>query len=338
MKVFIDPEDDIQYMSFYIKGLFDLFGKDNVSFRFHAFDEIPIEERYTRTMRVIVKKGVIEKRYVIDTNDNYRVNDVLYNWSDVYGSVNANYAKTQECFHGKLVSLCPSFAIKYTGLGDACVQAIRGGLKTHRNKKKYLGCWKRMIQRPQLEDYYYTEPQENYVFHLSTLWQSDEWNRNDLGVNLRRSYFIRACKELRPQLLFEGGLVSYRTDSEAQQFADCLCQRYCSEDCLKQTKASAIVFNTPAYWDCHGWKLGEYMALGKAVLSTPLSNDLPSPLVHGTHFHLVEDCSIDAFEENVLFLMRNKDYRNKLEQNILKYWMKYGTPEASLKLLGITKH
>lgn len=30
MKVIIDPEDDIQYMSFYVKGLIDRFGHSNV--------------------------------------------------------------------------------------------------------------------------------------------------------------------------------------------------------------------------------------------------------------------------------------------------------------------
>ncbi len=337
MKVLIDPEDDIQYMSFYIKGLFDLFGKENVSFRFDAFDEIPIEERHTRTMRLVVKQGNIEKRYVIHANDSCRINEALYQWSDVYGSVNANYDKTPASFQSKLISLCPSFAINYTSLGDASIQAIKGVLKTHKNKKKYLGCWKRMGQRPRLDDYCYTKPKDNYLFHLSTLWQSDEWNRNDQGVNMRRACFIRACKELEPFLSFEGGLVSSRTDDEAKRFVDCLCQRYSSTDCLKQTKASAIVFNTPAYWDCHGWKLGEYMALGKAVLSTPLSNDLPSPLVHGTHIHFVENCSIDALKENILYLMKNNTYRNTLEQNILNYWIEFGTPKASLKLLGINR-
>lgn len=337
MRIIIDPEDDIQYMSFYIKGLFDIFGKNNVSFDFHAFDEIPIEERHTRTMRLIINKGIGERRCTIDANDSYQVNEVLYNWSDTYGSVNANFNKTPEHLRKKLVSLCPSFAINYTKITDACFQAVKGVMTTHRNKRKYLGCWKRTIQRPQLEDYVASKSKENYVFHLSTLWQSDEWNKNDQGVNWRRARFIRACKEMEPLVTFEGGLVSSRKDEGVKLYEDCLCQRYSNADCLRKTKESSIVFNTPAYWDCHGWKLGEYMALGKVVLSTPLSNDLPSPLTNGVHVHLVNDCSIEELKNSIKYLINNKNYCEQLGKNIRKYWEEYGTPIASLRLLGITK-
>lgn len=334
MKVFIDPEDDIQYMSFYIKGLVDTFGKENIEFNFHAFDDLPIEERFSRTVRFIIKNGTSEKRYVIDTKDSYKVNENLYDWCDTYGSVNANYGKTPEFLQKKLVSLCPSFAIRYTNYAEACYQAAKGIITTHRNKRKYLGSWKRVMRRASLKDYNYYSPKENYIFHLSTLWLSDEWNRNDEGVNLRRAEFIRACLSLQPGLIFEGGLVPSKGQDSAQTFADCLASRLPDKICLNKTRESTIVFNTPAYWDCHGWKLGEYMALGKAILSTPLSNDLPFPLIHGEHIHFVENDQ-DAMKEEIVYLLKRPDYRAKLERNILSYWQKYGTPEASLKLLGL---
>ena len=247
MRVIIDPEDDIQYMSFYIKGLEELFGRENVAFRYDAFADLPTEERHTRTMRFILKDGLTEKRFIIDTNDSYRVNEVLYQWSDTYGSVNANFGKTPEMLQKKLISLCPSFAIQYTRPIHAIVPAIGGVLHTQRNKRKYLGCWKRTLQRPRLEAYTMQEPREGYVFHLSTLWQSDEWNRNDEGVNLRRALFIRACKSLSAEMTFEGGLVTSRSGDSIARFNDCLSQRLPADECLQKTKESTFVFNTPAY-------------------------------------------------------------------------------------------
>ena len=337
MRVIIDPEDDIQYMSFYIKGLEELFGRENVAFRYDAFADLPIEERHTRTMRFILKDGLTEKRFIIDTNDSYRVNEVLYQWSDTYGSVNANFGKTPEMLQKKLISLCPSFAIQYTRPIHAIVPAIGGVLHTQRNKRKYLGCWKRTLQRPRLEAYTMQEPREGYVFHLSTLWQSDEWNRNDEGVNLRRALFIRACKSLSAEMTFEGGLVTSRSGDSIAQFNDCLSQRLPADECLQKTKESTFVFNTPAYWDCHGWKLGEYMALGKAILSTPLSNDLPAPLVEGEHIHYVDVTSPTALGDAIRLLLSDKAYRQHLEKNIHRYWCDYGTPQASLRLMGITR-
>lgn len=334
MKVIIDPEDDIQYMSFYVKGLIDRFGQSNVGYNRHAFSELSNADRATRTMRFIIKDATHERRYTIDTNDSYRINESLYTWSDVYGSVNTNWAKTPDSQQGKLVSLCPSFAIRYTHPLLAWSSAIKGVILTRRPKRKYLGSWRRMLQRPKLKEYTPQPARDNYIFHLSTLWQSDEWNRNNEGVNLRRAYFIRACQELAPELLFEGGLAASPNNTSASLFSDCLANRISSKVCLDKTKESTLVFNTPAYWDCHGWKLGEYMALGKAILSTPLSNDLPAPLIHGQHIHIAGATQVEM-SEAIKYMLSHSEYRHRLEANIHEYWQQYGTPEASLKLLGI---
>ncbi len=334
MKIIIDPEDDIQYMSFYIKGLIDRFGSSCVVYNRRAFEELSNADRTTRTMRFIIKEGTCEKRYTIDTNDSYRINESLYDWCDVYGCVNTNWAKTPENLQSKLVSLCPSFAIRYTQPIRALTSAAFEVMGTSRPRLKYLGSWKRMLQRPQLSDYIHQPSRDNYIFHLSTLWQSDEWNRNNEGVNLRRAYFIRACRGLEPKILFEGGLAASPNNPSAALFSDCLTSRVSVNVSLNKTKESTLVFNTPAYWNCHGWKLGEYMALGKAILSTPLSNDLPAPLVHGQHIHIT-GATQEEMVEAIKYMLSHPDYRHLLETNIHEYWQQYGTPDASLKLLGI---
>ena len=334
MKVIVDPEDDIQYMSFYVKGLIDCYGSSCVAFHRQAFDELTDNDRATRTMRFIVNDGGKERRIVIDTNDSCRINERLYDWCDVYGSVNANRSKTPTVLQQKLVSLCPSFAIRFTHPLRAWYMAAQGVVGTKRNRRKYLGCWRRMIQRPQMSDYKCLPARDNYIFHLSTLWQSDEWNRNNEGVNLRRAHFVRACHGLEPELFFEGGLAASPGNPSAMLFSDCLADRMPVRVSLKKTQESTLVFNTPAYWDCHGWKLGEYMALGKAILSTPLSNDLPAPLVHGRHLHIA-GATQEEITEAIRYMISHPDYRHKLENNIHDYWQQYGTPEATLKLLGI---
>ena len=94
-----------------------------------------------------------------------------------------------------------------------------------------------------------------------------------------------------------------------------------------------MVFNTPAFWNCHGWKLAEYLALGKAIVSTDLSNDLPAPLVNGENIHITDN-SQEAIGKSILFIMNNIEYRDKLGNNARRYWEKYGTPVKSLELLG----
>lgn len=337
MKIIVDIEDNIEYMGFYLKGLEEIFGHGKVHYSRRAFDDLPRETRFSHSVRFILKDGLQERRYVIDTTDPCTVNDTLYDWCDVYGSVNANRSRTPKEKQGKLVALCPSFAIRHVGITRAATGALHSLAVTRGDRHKQMGRWKRVMRRPRLEDYMPCPTREGYLFHLSTLWQSDEWNRNDEGVNLRRAEFIRACRELEPRLDFEGGLVSSRSDNASQQFADCLCRRYPADRCLALTRQSALVFNTPAYWDCHGWKLGEYMALGKAVISTPLSNDLPAPLIHGEQIHLVEEPTRQALKDSIIQLLDDAAYRHHLGSNLRRYWEQYGTPEASLRLMGITR-
>ena len=103
------------------------------------------------------------------------------------------------------------------------------------------------------------------------------------------------------------------------------------------------VFNTPAFWDCHGWKLGEYMALGKCIISTPLSNELPTPKEC-----IAEDdkswiakyfCIIDrnkqSMKDAIEYIKMHPEYKDELEERITKYWQENGSPVASLKRLGI---
>jgi hypothetical protein len=73
--------------------------------------------------------------------------------------------------------------------------------------------------------------------------------------------------------------------------------------------------------------------MGKAIISTPLSNDLPAPLIHGESIHIVQNQQelIDAIN----LLNRDSEYRNKLEYGAREYFKKYVSPDASIKLLGI---
>ena len=75
-------------------------------------------------------------------------------------------------------------------------------------------------------------------------------------------------------------------------------------------------------------------ALGKCIISTQLSNDLPYPLEHGKNIHFVEN-SEQAMRDAIEYIIAHPEYKHRLEQGAREYWSQYGTPEASLKLLGI---
>ncbi len=353
-KVIIDPRSNYSYGSFYVSGLEELVGKSNVSYNIKPFKKLG---DLGNDMRFVMCDNGVKTRYFIHTNDSYQLNEEDYNWCDVYGCVNANYMHYPLDKYPKLVSLVPSFGIRKD---ESLVKVMFNALL------QLIPCWAEVLNRKEWNKYtqkeecnklrnfkhYFTRrikawrdrlplskyentdnSKDNYVFFLSTLWYSDRWNKNDEGVNLRRAYFIRACKKNIGDK-FEGGLLGDSSSSN-ELFSDVLCHnREAFSSWLEKTKKSALVFNTPAFWDCHGWKLGEYLALGKCIVSTQLSNDLPYPLEHGVNIHFVENTE-ESMREAIEYILSHPEYRHKLEQGAKDYWNKYGTPEASLKLLGI---
>ncbi len=334
-KVYIDPLVNINYASFYIEGLIRKFGKENIHFRAEPFNNL---NNTFINLNFVVVSDSKEIRYTINLDDTCKINNELYEWSNKYGSVNTNFGLTPKCYHQKLVPLVPSFGIRVWNPFETFFQAMKNlsAIEKTTHKRKYLGKYKQMITL-RLPYRYYCKSENtlsNYAFHLSTLWYNDKWNNNDDKVNQARADFIRACK-LIELLRFEGGLVPQKGRSSEEKFKDCLYDNQISmKKWLNKTKESSIVFNTPAFWDCHGWKLGEYLALGKAIISTPLKNDLPEPLIHGINIHYVDN-NIDAIRESILFILKNDNYRTKLENGSSQYWQKLGTPERSLELLGI---
>ncbi len=353
MKIIIDPRSSYAYGSFYVLGLQMVFGKSHITYDIAPFKNLGLIDN---DMRFILQRSNGETKVYIHAHDSYHILQPDYEWCDVYGCVNANFMHYPKEKYPKLISLAPSFGIRVGSLWSAL---WKGLVAFFNNPHAILQCkeWNKLTNRMECNPYanikhhfsrrYKTwknrlpisvyintvQSEDNYIYFLSTLWYSDEWNKNDEGVNLRRALFIRACKTT-PKCQFEGGLLGDNFSSN-NLFSDVYTShRETFPNWIKKTKRSALVFNTPAFWNCHGWKLGEYLALGKCIISTKLSNDLPYPLEHGKNIHFVEDDE-ESMREAIEYILAHPVYRHKLEQGAREYWEQYGTPEASLKLLGI---
>ncbi len=340
IRIIINPGGDIQYKSFYIYALEQAFGANHVSYSSEPFADLSLAVRNNKDMLFVISNGrhATPKRYYIACNDFYQVNDEAYQWCDVYGSVNANRAMTDHKYHDKLVSLCPSFGIQCWSPARTIWHALTDYRPQWGNPKRFAGKhYRTLTSRLPLADYYapVTPRTEPYIFFCSTLWYSNTENKNDEGVNLTRARFIRACHDI-DFLHFEGGLVPQdHNRSSVNKFSDCLLGGGIKfNKWLTLIKQSNVVFNTPAFWNCHGWKLGEYLAMGKCILSTALSNDLPAPLVHGEHIHFVDNDQ-DAMRDALCYILSHPDYQHHLEQSASHYWQTYGTPLATLRLLNI---
>ena len=121
-------------------------------------------------------------------------------------------------------------------------------------------------------------------------------------VNPPRIRFIEACRRA-PGLTFEGGFVPRRRNDVPEVLPYTATSAHSLPEYLAKVGRSAVAFNNPAVHGCLGWKLGEFLAMGKAIVSLPLDRVLPAPLEHGVHLHVVDGSpeSLDERDQPVAF-------------------------------------
>lgn len=341
-QVVIDSSSRIWYSSFYIQGLYELFGKNNVHFSSKPFEELQrksIPYSFDHYMAFILKvvDGSIQK-YVIDFNDVNLIHETAYKWSDVYGKINLHKTDAENKSLDKIISIPPSFAVKIWNLPQTAYyfisNLIRNKFSPLVSLKEYSRDYYYQYKRPELKsflkDFQKTEESTDtrpYIFMVATLWP----HKNCIEfTNIQRKLFVEACKKA--DCDFEGGFVVLGEHPQFEEFKKHIFKkRYSFDEYIIRTKSSAVVFNTPAVHNCHGWKLGEYITMGKAIISTPISNMLPEALEHGKNIHIVEDAG--EMTNSINLLLNNKDYRKKLEDGATAYYNKYISPGKAVGLL-----
>src|SRR5690606_9470323 len=126
---------------------------------------------------------------------------------------------------------------------------------------------------------------------------------------------------------FEGGF--WVSDPAHPQFSEfkhlIFKKRYPLKQYVEKTKRSALVFNTPAVHNCHGWKLGQFLAMSKAIITTPFQNELPVAMRHGENVHFINNQ--EELEVALNTLLYDETYRNKLEEGAKSYYEMYAAPE-----------
>lgn len=336
-KVFIDPSIRIKYSSFYIKGLYDAFGKENVDFSRKYFKKLnrKLESHsYDHYMAfVVINKGKL-KKYIIDFRDKRTITEQAYDWCDKYAKINFSESLTDECFHEKMISIPPGFGIKIWGKYEMLFNCISNFLKCKFSPlvplKNHILDYYLQYRRSPIEKYtadVTDNENETYVFMIATLWPHQNCME---GTNLLRKKFVETCKSM--NLNFEGGFFSSFDHPQYEDFKNLIfTERYPTYKYVEKTKRSSFVFNTPSVHECHGWKLGEYLAMGKAIISSPLSNNLPEGMVHGENIHYFSN--LNELKDGISLLISDKAYRKKLESGAKNYYSKYGSPEAVIRNL-----
>ncbi|MEH6535826.1 MAG: hypothetical protein V7719_05490 [Psychroserpens sp.] len=320
MKVFIDPSCDIQYSSFYIYGLYSVFGKNNVVFLSKYFEKFNHNNHF---FAFVVKDKEYIKRIIIDYTDSKIIDYLALDWSDVYGKINLDPTSIKS---DKIIPIGPSFGIQIYNQFETICFALLNLLKSHSritNKRKFLSDYNAQYKRPKLLEYTYNPNTNNVVFFMASLW------KNEQQTNVLRANYIKSCM-VNSKINFDGGFAP-RTKNDIEGYEDVTVDSRVGMDVyLDKIGNSAIVFNTPAVKECHGWKLAEYLCLGKAIISTPLSRQLPEKLMNKEHV-LYSNGSQEDISLKLDEIISNIDLRKRLESNAKNYFDTYLSPEQVIK-------
>lgn len=316
-RVRVYPTFEPTYHTFYLRGLIERYGRRRLYYTLSGFPSLH------RLCFAFIADGV---KVYIDARDLTDFDATALEWCDVYGKLNLDWEAVPAEVRSRFLPLGPSMSIRLWGVPGAAWNGVRNyaagwrRIKRNQLRRFFAGYWQQYKAHTWYEAYVPGRAVSDYVFFASTLWPEQP------ACNQFRANFVAACRSL-PWLEFEGGLVPRRAGVTIRdEWRQALGERlYPIEEYVPRVIRSTVVFNTPAVHGCHGWKLGEYLALGKAIITTPPARALPAPLVHGEHAHIV-DGSVEALREAVATICRDEGYRRRLEVGARAYFDTYLAP------------
>lgn len=346
MKVYIDPRTEYRYTSFYRLGLYKLFGKKNIIYSVKPFEDLKITNanQYGCGMEVVFDNeyGKITKVY-FDIKDVAEIEKDKYDWCDIYSKVNIKFEDLEK--YDKLFVPGPNFAIRNRSLLGLLTfglqNFLRGQSSSYQSFKRYIHDYLYIyVRRRSIKSFEKCiDVIPNYVFHASTLWYN-QFAKD--CTNLYRGEFLKSCQYAGMHI--EGGLYYLKDDPDVlaempdypfyeEVYKDFIYDKRLSmDDYIKKTKESILVFNTPSVCGCHGWKLGEYLCMGKAIISSPLLREMPGEgLTHGKNIHIVN--SPEEIYDAVVKINSDAQYRKRLEDGARRYYEKWIAPEIVIQRL-----
>jgi hypothetical protein len=302
----------------YVVGLAEIFGTRALVYTARGFPAF-----HQHGLAFVAPSGA---RIVIDAQDWSNPFEEGLEWADLYAKVNLDPARIPAEYAAKVIAAGPSFPVKIAGPARAIWRAVRNyqmARSSMKDPRRHFGNWRGTYRWAVPERRYQPGVSSpTYAFFGGSIWKDEP------ECNEYRRRFIEACRSLE-WLEFEGGFAPrYRRDVAGLE-AYTADRRYDHPEWIAKSQRSGIVFNTPAVYGALAWKLPEFLALGKAIICTPLARSLSAPLVHGEHIHFVEG-SVESIREAISMICRDDRYRVKLEQGARAYYVEHLQPARAV--------
>jgi hypothetical protein len=288
MQVFVDGRCRLPYAAYVLQGMLEL----GHTLRFRRLDSPDGDG-------LAMKIGGV--KVWVDTNDMAEFDEAAYDWCDVFGKVNC--APEAAPSRSKVCLLGPLFGVRLWNLPAGYLRAPGLVAAGKRPRSAIADLRFQGITRLPIGRYIPATSQPDFIFHVSRAWSGKH-----AETNSERILFVDAVDAL--------GVPAETRFTE---------ERMPLDEYLVKIGRSTVAFNSPAVHRCLGWKLGEYLALGKAIISTPLERALPAPLEHGVHVHFTP-ANRDEIAASIDVINRDQEYRAHLEQGARRWFEANMTP------------
>lgn len=318
-RVTVSTGFDAEYASFYLQGLRELQPSVRLRFAGLPFQGLPREPLGLRI-------GDDGPRVCIDSHDSHQLVPEWFAWADVYGKVNLDPSSRPATGAEKLCALGPGFGVRVWGPARSAAYAFATFMLDRSagggGARKHFSRWRRQYAyHPPEHEFVPGESDPTKLFFVSSLWPAAP-----MANELRRR-FVAACVRV-PGAEFEGGFAPFRHGFEVDVRPDMqTSRRYPAREFIAKLQRSAASFIVPGVHDCLTWRLGQSLALGKAIIATPLARAMPAPLEHGRNVHFVdgsEGAILDALQK----ICGDTTYRRSLEREARAYYDTYLAPKA----------
>ena len=271
------------------------------------------------TMAFIVRAPGKESRIVVSADDFADFRPGHGRWANVIAKVNVHPCAGASYLDARVLPIGPLFGIRTGTLFEAGNMLARKSLlmpKKLRGDLSLVTEARYYFKRLPESDYQSGRPCPGYAFFAATPWP---------GVARARAEFIRACKR-QPAIRFEGGFAPRSNHDQSDYPGLYLARRYGLKEYVRRTSSSMFVFNSPAVLGCLGWKLGEFLALGKAIMSTPLARVMPGAFDPEEHY-MQTNGAADSLDAAIARLVDDTQMRDRLEQRARQYYDEYLRPD-----------
>jgi hypothetical protein len=193
-----------------------------------------------------------------------------------------------------------------------------------------LDVWRQYVTTPLLEAFEHapSEPVDTVVMFQTRVWGAMDMGPDRLEeVNRPRVALVRALRHaFGPR--FRGGLVP--TDLARSLYPDALSAEPSRRDAYVAFAKRALVgIYTRGLHHSLAFKLGEYLASSKCMVSEPLRNELPAPLRQGEHlleYQSIEEC-VSACDR----LLSDPTLASEMRWNNWRYYRRQTRPAERLR-------